>query len=50
MDYYNINSDAFFQQTYDVDMQSLYQSFLRYLPKDAYIRSGLWLRSGYFGI
>ncbi|WP_374253405.1 class I SAM-dependent methyltransferase [Acinetobacter brisouii] len=37
MDYYNINSDAFFQQTYDVDMQSLYQSFLRYLPKDAYI-------------
>lgn len=25
MDYYNIDSDAFFQQTYDVDMQTLYQ-------------------------
>lgn len=37
MDYYNINSDVFFQQTYDVDMQSLYQPFLRYLPKDSYI-------------
>ena len=33
MDYYNINSNAFFQQTYDIDMQSLYQPFLKYLPE-----------------
>lgn len=37
MDYYNINSDVFFQQTYDVDMQSLYQPFLRYLPEKSLI-------------
>ena len=37
MNYYNINSDVFFQQTYDVDMQSLYQPFLRYLPEKSLI-------------
>jgi SAM-dependent methyltransferase len=35
--YYNQNADQFFDTTYQVDMTSLYQSFLRYLPEHASI-------------
>ena len=35
--YYNQNADHFFDTTYQVDMTSLYQSFLRYLPEHASI-------------
>lgn len=35
--YYNQNADQFFYTTYQVDMTSLYQSFLRYLPEHASI-------------
>ncbi len=35
--YYNQNADQFFDTTYQVDMSSLYQSFLRYLPEHASI-------------
>ena len=35
--YYNQNADQFFDTTYQVDMTSLYHSFLRYLPEHASI-------------
>lgn len=35
--YYNQNAAQFFDTTYQVDMTSLYQSFLRYLPEHASI-------------
>lgn len=37
INYYNQNADQFFDTTYQVDMTSLYQSFLRYLPEQASI-------------
>ena len=37
INYYNQNADHFFDTTYQVDMTSLYQSFLRYLPEHASI-------------
>lgn len=35
--YYDNNADFFFQNTYQVNMESLYASFTRYLPKHAKI-------------
>ena len=32
-DYYNKNADLFFNSTYQVEMESLYAPFLRYLPE-----------------
>lgn len=37
INYYNENADQFFATTYQVDMSSLYQSFLKYLPRYASI-------------
>lgn len=37
IDYYNKNAAAFYQQTVDIDMEALYQPFLRYLSKNAKI-------------
>lgn len=37
INYYNHNADQFFAVTYQIDMTSLYQSFLRYLPEHASI-------------
>ncbi len=37
INYYNQNADQFFATTYQVEMTSLYQSFLRYLPEHASI-------------
>ncbi|MDW8487653.1 class I SAM-dependent methyltransferase [Acinetobacter sp. OYA S30] len=37
LDYYDINALGFFNSTFKVDMESLYQPFLRYLPDNAYI-------------
>ncbi|ESK55448.1 class I SAM-dependent methyltransferase [Acinetobacter tjernbergiae] len=37
LDYYDINALGFFESTYKVDMESLYQPFLRYLPDHAFI-------------
>lgn len=37
IDYYNKNAAAFYQQTVDIDMETLYQPFLRYLSKNAKI-------------
>lgn len=37
LNYYDINALGFFKSTFKVDMGSLYQPFLRYLPKNAYI-------------
>ena len=35
--YYNQNAQAFFENTYQVEMESLYAPFLRYLPEQASI-------------
>ena len=37
LDYYEINALEFFESTFKVDMESLYQPFLRYLPAHAFI-------------
>lgn len=37
LNYYDINAVEFFESTFQVDMESLYQSFLRYLPDNALI-------------
>lgn len=37
LDYYDINALGFFESTFKVDMERLYQPFLRYLPDHAYI-------------
>ncbi|NNP77111.1 tellurite resistance protein [Acinetobacter sp. Ac_3412] len=37
LDYYDINALEFFESTFKVDMESLYQPFLRYLPDHAFI-------------
>lgn len=37
LDYYDINALEFFESTSKVDMESLYQPFLRYLPAHAFI-------------
>lgn len=37
LDYYVINALAFFESTFQVDMEILYQPFLRYLPDHAFI-------------
>ncbi|MCH7295160.1 class I SAM-dependent methyltransferase [Acinetobacter higginsii] len=37
LDYYDINALEFFESTFKVDMESLYQPFLRYLPDHASI-------------
>lgn len=37
LDYYDINAFGFFESTVKVDMENLYQPFLRYLPEDAFI-------------
>ena len=37
LDYYNNNAQAFFENTYQVEMESLYAPFLRYLPEQALI-------------
>lgn len=37
INYYNQNATEFFNTTLHVDMESLYQAFLRYLPQDAFI-------------
>ena len=37
LDYYEINALGFFESTFKVDMESLYQPFLRYLPDHAFI-------------
>lgn len=37
LDYYDINALGFFESTFKVDMESLYQLFLRYLPDHAFI-------------
>jgi len=37
LDYYDINALEFFESTFEVDMESLYQPFLCYLPDDAFI-------------
>jgi len=37
LDYYDINALRLFESTFKVDMESLYQSFLRYLPDHAFI-------------
>ncbi len=37
LDYYDINASGFFESTFKVDMESLYQPFLRYLPDHAVI-------------
>ena len=36
-DYYNNNAQAFFENTYQVEMESFYTPFLRYLPEQALI-------------
>ena len=36
--YYNQHAQAFFENTYQVEMESLYAPFLRYLPEQALIR------------
>ena len=36
-DYYNNNAKAFFENTYQVEMESFYTPFLRYLPEQALI-------------
>ena len=36
-DYYNNNAQAFFENTYQLEMESLYAPFLRYLPEQALI-------------
>lgn len=33
LDYYNNNAEQFFEQTYQVDMHSLYQQFLEHVPQ-----------------
>ena len=37
LNYYDINAVEFFESTFQIDMESLYQSFLRYLPNNALI-------------
>lgn len=37
LDYYDINALRFFESTVKVDMEGLYQPFLRYLPDHGYI-------------
>ncbi|MGR0304620.1 class I SAM-dependent methyltransferase [Acinetobacter beijerinckii] len=37
LDYYDINALGFFESTFEVDMESLYQPFLRYLSDKAFI-------------
>lgn len=37
LDYYDINALGFFESTFKVDMEGLYQPFLRYLPDHAFI-------------
>ncbi|NCI77300.1 class I SAM-dependent methyltransferase [Acinetobacter kanungonis] len=37
LNYYNQNATEFFNATLNVDMESLYQAFIQYLPQDALI-------------
>ena len=37
LDYYNNNAQAFFENTYQIEMESFYTPFLRYLPEQALI-------------
>ena len=37
LNYYNQNATEFFNTTLNVDMESLYQAFIQYLPQDAFI-------------
>lgn len=37
LNYYNQNATEFFNATFNVDMESLYQAFIQYLPQDALI-------------
>lgn len=37
VDYYNSNAQVFFDDTYQIDMQKLYEPFLKYLPEQASI-------------
>ena len=37
LDYYDINALGFFESTFEVDMESLYRPFLRYLSDKAFI-------------
>jgi SAM-dependent methyltransferase len=37
LNYYNQNATEFFNATLNVDMESLYQAFIQYLPQDAFI-------------
>ncbi len=37
LNYYNQNATEFFNTTFNVDMESLYQAFLQYLTHDAFI-------------
>lgn len=37
LNYYNQNATEFFNTTFNVDMESLYQAFIQYLPQDAFI-------------
>ncbi len=40
--YYNQHAQAFFENTYQVEMESLYAPFLRYLPEQALILDLGW--------
>ena len=37
LDYYDKNAEQFFDQTYQVDMQSLYEAFLKHVPEQGTI-------------
>jgi methylase of polypeptide subunit release factors len=37
VNYYNQNATEFFNTAFNVDIESLYQAFLQYLPQDAFI-------------
>ena len=37
LNYYNQNATEFFNTTFNVDMESLYQAFIQYLPEGAFI-------------
>lgn len=37
LNYYNQNATEFCNTTFNVDMESLYQAFIQYLPQDAFI-------------
>ncbi len=50
LNYYDINAVEFFESTFQIDMESLYQSFLRYLPDNALILDlGCVNRTGFIG-